>query len=77
LGADANRLPLQSNCGALDEFVDELLSRRSPSERGNDVCLMLLDAHDEGDLTLAEVRHNVVGLLLAGHDSPSVALTYI
>jgi len=63
--------------GALDEFVDELLARRPPGQRGDDVCSVLLDARDDGDLTAAEVRHNVVGLLLAGHDSPSVALTYV
>jgi cytochrome P450 len=61
----------------LDEFVDDILTRRDRGEAGDDVCSVLLTAHDDGELTLAEVRHNVVALLLAGHDSPSVALTYI
>lgn len=62
---------------ALDEFVDEILTQRQRGESNGDVCSVLLTAHEEGELTLAEVRHNVVALLLAGHDSPSVALTYI
>lgn len=61
----------------LDEFVDDILTDRDRGEAGKDVCSVLLTAHDDGELTLAEVRHNVVALLLAGHDSPSVALTYI
>jgi len=61
----------------LDAYVDELIADRRNRGRGNDVCSVLLDAHDAGDLTLDEVRHNVVAMLLAGHDSPSVALTHI
>jgi len=60
----------------LDAYVDELVADRQHGERGDDLCSVLLDAHDAGDLTLAEVRHNVVAMLLAGHDSPSVALTH-
>jgi cytochrome P450 len=62
---------------SLDEFVDEILTRRRRSGSGTDVCSVLLDAHERGELTLPEVRHNLVALLLAGHDSPSVALTYV
>ncbi len=63
--------------GELDEFVDGIIDERRGSESADDVCSVLLDAHADGKLTLAEVRHNVVALLLAGHDSPSVALTYV
>jgi cytochrome P450 len=61
----------------LDAYVDELIADRRHREPGDDVCSVLLDAHDAGDLTLDEVRHNVVAMLLAGHDSPSVALTHV
>jgi cytochrome P450 len=61
----------------LDAYVDELIRDRQNRQRGADVCSVLLDAHDAGDLTLDEVRHNVVAMLLAGHDSPSVALTHV
>lgn len=61
----------------LDTYVDELITDRRHGELGDDVCSVLLEAHDAGNLTLDEVRHNVVAMLLAGHDSPSVALTHI
>jgi cytochrome P450 len=61
----------------LDAYVDELIAKRQRRELGDDVCSVLLDAHDADDLTLDEVRHNVVAMLLAGHDSPSVALTHV
>jgi len=61
----------------LDEFVDDLIEKRRTEETdtGEDVCRILLDAHEDGDLTLPEVRHNLVAFLLAGHESPSGALT--
>ncbi|WP_436909007.1 cytochrome P450 [Halosimplex marinum] len=61
----------------LDAFVEDILTERRGTDRGEDLCSVLLDAHDAGDLSLAEVRENVVAMLLAGHDSPSVALTHI
>ena len=61
----------------LDAYVDELIADRRRRELGDDICSVLLDAHDAGTLTLDEVRHNVVAMLLAGHDSPSVALTHV
>jgi len=76
--------------GALDDYVADLLAERrtvagdglgsddapaGPANRPDDVCSVLLAAHERGDLSLAEVRHNLVALLLAGHDSPATALT--
>lgn len=63
----------------LDAFVGGLISKRQDAETdaGEDVCAMLLDAHEAGDLTLGEVRHNLVAFLLAGHESPSGALTRV
>lgn len=60
---------------ALDDFVDDLLAERRARSGGDDVCSVLLDAHDRGDLSLDEVRHNLVALVLAGHESPAGALT--
>ncbi len=37
----------------------------------------MLNASEDGELSLAEVRHNLVAFLLAGHESPSGALTRI
>lgn len=61
---------------ALDEYVDGILSERPASGGGDDVCATLLAAEDRGELSPEEVRHNVVALLLAGHESPGLALTY-
>ncbi|MFC4551224.1 MULTISPECIES: cytochrome P450 [Halorussus] len=46
----------------------------SPSER--DVASVLLAARERGDLSNAEVRDNLTALLLAGHDTTAMALTY-
>jgi len=62
---------------ALDAYVDELVADRKSRDAGDDVCSVLLEAHNGGDITLDEVRHNLVAMLLAGHDSPSVALTHV
>jgi cytochrome P450 len=59
---------------ALDDYVRRMLDRHSPGNA--DVCSVLLAAHDRGDLSMSEVQDNLVGLLLAGHDSSAVALTY-
>lgn len=61
----------------LDTYVDGLLQDRQARDTGEarDVCRVLLDAHEAGDLTLPEVRHNLVAFLMAGHESPAGALT--
>lgn len=63
----------------LDTFVDDLIAKRQAEEMdaSEDVCALLLDASEDGDLSLAEVRHNLVAFLLAGHESPSGALTRV
>ncbi|WP_458210101.1 cytochrome P450 [Haladaptatus sp. NG-SE-30] len=59
---------------ALDDYVEGVLDAQSPGDE--DVRSILLAAHDRGDLSMPEVRDNLVGLLLAGHDSSAVTLTY-
>lgn len=59
---------------ALDDYVSAVLDEHSPGD--GDVCSVLLAAHDRGDLSMPEVQDNLVGLLLAGHDTSAVALTY-
>jgi cytochrome P450 len=60
--------------GRLDEYVREVLEDRPPGE--DDVRSVLLAARERGDLSTAEVRDNLTALLLAGHDSAAVTLTY-
>ncbi|MFP4591245.1 MAG: cytochrome P450 [Halobacteriales archaeon] len=59
----------------LDAYVDALLEDASAD--GNDVRSVLVGAHEEAGLTRAEVRDNLVAVLLAGHDSSAAALTYL
>ncbi len=60
----------------LDSFVSDLVVDRQRADTPEeDVCAILLAAHEAGDLTLAEVRENLVSFLLAGHESPAGALT--
>ena len=65
---------------ALDDFVDGVLAdRRADRDTtdggADDVCSVLLAAHERGDLSGEEVRHNLVAMMLAGHESPATALT--
>lgn len=60
----------------LDSFVDRCLAARRKGTRGDDACSVLLDAYDAGELTMEEVRHNLVALLLAGSDTSALGLTY-
>jgi len=62
--------------GALDEFVGESVTQRHAAEDGDDAGSILLAAHERGDLSLDEVRRNLMSLLLVGHTSPAVTFTY-
>lgn len=60
----------------LDAYVDCVLDERGGGTDGDDACSVLLAAHERGELSMAEVRHNLVALLLAGSDTSALALTY-
>lgn len=61
---------------ALDEYVEECIQERRGESDGEDVCSLLLQAADRGVLSAVEVRHNLVGLLLAGTSSPGGSLMH-
>ncbi|SNZ15008.1 Cytochrome P450 [Natronoarchaeum philippinense] len=61
---------------ALNDYVGECIEKRRQGESGEDVCSLLLEASDKGVLSEQEVRHNLVGLLLAGTSSPGGSLTH-
>ncbi|WP_135536898.1 cytochrome P450 [Halostella pelagica] len=63
----------------LDTFVEDLVAERqyAETETNEDVCAMLLAAHEDGELTRTEVKQNLVAFLLTGHESPSGALTHV
>lgn len=63
----------------LDEFVEELVEKRrsTNADASRDVCALLLEVHEDGELTAQEVSGNLVSFLLAGHESPSGVLTRV
>jgi cytochrome P450 len=60
--------------GRLDGYVETVLENHPPGE--DDVRSVLLAARERDDLSTTEVRDNLTALLLAGHDSAAVTLTY-
>ena len=61
--------------GRLDAYVVGVLADHTPGE--GDVGSVLLAAHERGELSMTEVQDNMTALLLAGHDTSAVALTYV
>lgn len=60
--------------GALDRFVVDVIAEETPGDET--IGSVLLAAHERGDLSMSEVEDNLTALLLAGHDSSAVTLTY-
>jgi cytochrome P450 len=62
----------------LDDVVYGIIDERSPDEDRGDLLSMLLLARDDhgGRLTRRQVRDEVMTLLLAGHETTAVALTW-
>lgn len=58
----------------LDAYVSAVIERQAPG--GNEVGGVLLAAHERGELSMSAVRDNLTALLLAGHDSTALTLTY-
>ncbi|WP_114577110.1 cytochrome P450 [Saliphagus sp. LR7] len=60
--------------GDLEGIVDRLIARREPGDE--DLCATLLSAMGAGEITESEVRDQLLTVLLAGHETTAVALTY-
>jgi cytochrome P450 len=61
----------------LDAVVDELVrARRAEGADGDDMLSTLVRDHEAGDLDYRTLRDEVVTMLLAGHDTTALALTY-
>lgn len=58
----------------LESVVERALE--APRGEDEDARTVLLEAREAGELTLPEVRENLVALLLAGTDTSALALTY-
>lgn len=59
--------------GVLDDIVDQ---RMDDHEEGRDYLSILLRAREDGEVTDRELRDELMTMLLAGHDTTALALTY-
>ena len=70
----------QSAVSAVDEVVDEIIAERRGTEGDADgpmdLLSILLRAQDRGDQSAEQLRDEVVTMLLAGHDTTALTLTY-
>ena len=65
----------QRALSALESIADRIIDERADSAEGDDVVSRLLDAED-GRVTRTQIRDEVITLLLAGHETTALALTY-
>jgi len=79
----------QAAIAALESVVDDLVERRQGTQYGDesgdgaestgppdDLLSILLRARDRGEQTDEQIRDELVTMLLAGHDTTALALTY-
>ncbi|MES3516428.1 MAG: cytochrome P450 [Natronomonas sp.] len=62
----------------LETILDEIVAERRESdyENGDDLLSVLLQAQDRGEQTDGQMRDELVTMLLAGHDTTALTLTY-
>ncbi len=61
----------------LDRIVESMIARRKSAGEGDDLLWWLLEAHDEqGAIDARQLRDELVTLLLAGHETTALALTW-
>ncbi|MFC7019202.1 MULTISPECIES: cytochrome P450 [Haloarcula] len=80
-----DRLPTPTNLryrrklGELRQFVDDLARQRrrqDPENRGEDLLSILVGFVEASELTVEELRDNMVTFLFAGHETTALGLTY-
>jgi cytochrome P450 len=67
---------LRRSLRALDAAVDRLVAERRLRPDGSDVLGLLLRAQDDGVVTAAQVRNEVVTLIVAGHETVAATMTW-
>jgi len=62
----------------IDDIVDERRGtvRDAEGDRPMDLLSILLRAHEDGEATEADIRDEMMTMLLAGHDTTALTLTY-
>ena len=70
----------QSAVSAVDDVVDEIIEQRRGTEGDEDgpmdLLSILLRAQDRGEQSAEQLRDEVVTMLLAGHDTTALTLTF-
>jgi len=66
---------------ALEAIIDDIVAERRGTARDTDdepqdLLSILLRAHDRGEATDADIRDEMMTMLLAGHDTTALTLTY-
>jgi cytochrome P450 len=67
---------LRGAMAVLDAAVDDVIAARRAGGTGTDTLWLLITAMDEGLATAAEVRDEVVTLIVAGHETVAATLTW-
>ena len=76
LPTDENRA-FSDALGTLESILDEIVAeRRDRDLAGDDLLSILLRAQERGEQTDRQLRDELVTMLLAGHDTTALALTY-
>lgn len=65
----------RASIAALEDVIDEIVRERS-DPGGNDLLSILLRAERSGAITMRAVRDELMTMLLAGHDTTALSLTY-
>ena len=61
----------------LETVIDEIVAeRRRDDGDGDDLLSILLDAREAGEIADRQIRDELMTMLLAGHDTTALALTY-
>jgi cytochrome P450 len=67
---------LRRSLSVIDRCVDRIIVERRKQAPGSDVLWLLLAALDDGLTTPAQVRNELVTLIVAGHETVATALTW-
>lgn len=63
--------------GTLEDILDDIVANRRASDiEGDDLLGVLLHAQERGEQTDRQLRDELVTMLLAGHDTTALTLTY-
>ena len=66
----------RASIGVLEDVLSEVLAERGSNPQGGDLLSILVRAREEGAIDETQVRDELMTMLLAGHDTTALTLTY-